>query len=334
MNSAVPTREPDRHADDQAYGLMQSAVSLISEGRWKEASHSLAQAAALHASADRPYDEARCLQLAATLQRSAGDTARARELARGAVQNKPPDSQLALSIEAERAETEFAESRYEAAVVHLTSAIGRARQAQLKPEGLSALLRRRGAANIALSRISEADMDFAEAARLLAAGDQNELPAFVRLEQAELLLNDGYAREADPVIATLAQTLPQAASPHLSAEMLAVQSHLARAAGRVREAADLAASARKHALQAVAPLSYFKASVSLAESLQELNELERAYGIYATTWVTLSDVVGKDVARSWVEPCLLVFQMRWGTEAFEQAKRGYEERRRQAMRSP
>ena len=56
---------------DPAETLAQRALSLIPRGDWAGAAAALEQAAALHAQAKRTYDDARCLQLAATLRRLA-----------------------------------------------------------------------------------------------------------------------------------------------------------------------------------------------------------------------------------------------------------------------
>jgi hypothetical protein len=39
-------------------------------------------------------------------------------------------------------------------------------------------------------------------------------------------------------------------------------------------------------------------------------------------------LLGQDIARSWVQPCLLGYKIRWGESTFQQAKTGYESQRR------
>ena len=69
---------------DRAATLMRTALGRIGAGDLRGAADDLSQAAALHALAGRGHDEARCLQLAATLQRFGGDAAAAGGLLRQA----------------------------------------------------------------------------------------------------------------------------------------------------------------------------------------------------------------------------------------------------------
>lgn len=306
--------------DARAFALMQSAHQLIAQGEWEQAAVALEEAAALHRAAGRPYDEARCLQLAATLRRSAGDPQRARLLAERAAAVAPADQPLAVSIAAEQAETAFAEGRHQDSVAAWTRAIELARQAAEKPGGLSAMLRRRAAAYLAMRQIEPASRDFDEAYRLL----PKELAGFVRAEQAGLLAQYGYVQEAEHAL----EGIEADSNPHLRAEMLVMRARLARAGGRTDEALVHAGRARDDALQAVAPLSYFAASVEMAEAFEARGDRTNAYGTLATAWATLGDLLGEDVAGSWIEPILLAYQLKWSEEAFLQAKRQYEASRR------
>src|SRR5207248_10897458 len=78
MSMAVADDHAEQARDDRAHALMQSALALIPQGSWPEAAAALEEAAMLHAQASRSYDQARCLQLAATLRRSAGQTSKSR----------------------------------------------------------------------------------------------------------------------------------------------------------------------------------------------------------------------------------------------------------------
>jgi tetratricopeptide (TPR) repeat protein len=310
---------------------MQSALALIPQGNWQAAAAALEQAAGLHANAGRAYDEARCLQLAATLRRSAGDLEQARLLNQRAAAVAPGDAPLAVSILAEQAETAFAEGRYPAAVSAWATALDQGRQAGLKADGLSAMLRRRAAAFLALDQVASANSDFDQAYQLLEAAHGGETAAFVRVEQANGLWQYGHLDAAEQAIAATESGLDgESTGPHLLAELLVLRSRLARGAGRMDTAAEYARRAREAALQAVAPLSYFAAGVELAEALQAQGDYTGAYGTLATTWATLSDVLGREVARSWVEPCLAAYNVVWGDLAFQQARSEYEAQRRAA----
>jgi len=314
--------------DDRALELMQRAHELIPRGEWDAAALALEQAATLHQETGRAYDRARCLQLAATLRRSAGDAEHARLLVERAAAVAPEDDQLAVSIAAEQAETAFAEGRFADAVAAWDRAIDIAREAGAKADGLSAMLRRRAAARISAGEVEPASLDFDEACRLLEQSRGKVTAGFVRAEQANLLLQYGHADRACQVLDAL-KTSPD---PHLLADVLVVRARLARRGGRIDEAADFAARARDAALETVAPVSYFAASVELAEASEARLDRTQAYGTLATAWATLGDVLGEGVARSWVEPVLASYRIKWGEPAFLQAKREYEARRRAAIR--
>jgi tetratricopeptide (TPR) repeat protein len=326
--NAQSSQEP-QGVDDQAYALMQLAARLAPEGRWEAAAEALEQAAKLHAQAKRGYDEARCLQLAATMHRSVGHLSKARPLSARATALAHPDRQLAVSIAAEQAEIAFAESRYQDALSEWSTAIQAAHQAGLKAEGMSAMLRRRAAAAMALGQINRANDDFEKAYRLVDATQGRVTASFVRLEQAALLWEYDHPDTAEQVLTGVEAGLADSqASPHLLAELFVARARLARTTNLIDAAVKYAERSRAAALEAVAPLSYFAASVELAEALQSKDSRIDAYSTLATAWATLSDLMGKEVAGSWVEPCLLAYKLRWGTPAFEQAKKEYEARRR------
>jgi tetratricopeptide (TPR) repeat protein len=318
-----------RTRDDKAEALMQTAHSLIHQGKWPEAAEALEEAAWLHAEAGRSYDQSRCLQLAATLRRSSGQVEKARSLVDRAADSAQEDRPLATSIAAERAETAFAAGQYEDAVSAWNDALDRAQEAGLKADGRSALLRRRAATFLALGQIGLAKSDFDEARALVAASHGHESAGFVRTEEANLLLQYGYAADAEHVLNLLEAALQEGPrDPHLSAEILLAHARLALAAKQVETAAEYARQARSAALEAVAPLSYFAASVELAEALEAQDKLAEAYGALATAWATLSDVLGRDAAQSWVEPCLMAYQLKWGDAIFAQTRKKYETTRR------
>jgi hypothetical protein len=114
----------------------------------------------------------------------------------------------------------------------------------------------------------------------------------------------------------------------LDAEVGVETARVQRAAGGIDEAAASARRARASALEAIAPVPYFAGGVELAEAQAAQGDHVAAYTTLATTWVTLADLLGRDVARSWVEPCLLVLRARWGAQAFDEARRAHDEQQR------
>jgi tetratricopeptide (TPR) repeat protein len=314
----------DTARDAEAWELMQSAHRLIRQGEWAQAGSALEKAAAIHREAGREYDEARCLQLAATLERSSGDLSKARRLADRAASVAPGDLPLAVSIASERAETALAEGRYDDALRLWHEAIAQARQAHAKPEGLSAMLRRLAAAQMASGTTEEAGQSFDEAARLIQAAMSGDAAGFVRTEQAGLLLQHGRVAEAVAVL----QGIDSARSPHLHAETLVMQARAARTTGHLDQALQLAQDARDAAREAAAPVSYFAGALELAQAFDASGDSMNAYGALATAQATLGDVLGLDAARSWIEPILMAYHMKWGESAFQDARRQYEARRR------
>ncbi len=244
--------------------------------------------------------------------------------------SKPRLSRLPISrwrcpIAAEEAETASSQGRDSDAAAAWTTALDRARSAGLKADGVSAMLRRRAAAYVGLDRIEDAGRDYDEAYRLTDVEHGSDVAGFVRIEQARALLDSGHAAEAERVVSVLD---PLNASEHLLAEIFVLRAKLERQHGHADKAISYATRARTAALAAVAPLSYFAASAELADILQWRGERTQAYGILATTLATLSDVLGKEVARSWVLPIVSAYQALWGGQSFNDAKSQYESERR------
>ena len=155
----------------------------------------------------------------------------------------------------------------------------------------------------------------------------------MRIEQAELLWRYERIDETERVVTRLEADLARAeVSSHLLAELLVLRARLARAGGETTKALDYARRSRDSALQATAPVSYLAASVEMAESFQSRGDYADAYGTLATAWATLSDLLGNDTARSWIEPCLIAYQVRWGEVGFQHAKSGYESQRRARLK--
>lgn len=195
------------------------------------------------------------------------------------------------------------------------------------------MLRRRAAALLELEQVGQAATDFDQAFELVSTAHGTDKALFVRVEQAGLLLQHNRADEAERVARAIEVELAtEPASPHFLAEFHVLRARLARTAGNLPAATEDAERARQAALEAVAPVSYFAAATELAEALEGQGDRPGAYGVLATAWATLSDVLGEEAASSWVEPCLLGYQIRWGGPAFQQAKTAYEARRRATLK--
>ena len=327
---AKPTDQHMQDSDSEA--LLNAAVDLIAQGDWAGAATSLENAAALHAERGRSYDEARCLQLAATLRRGAGDLLAAKRLSARAASIPSGDSRLGVSIAAEQGEAALACGDFDGAVVAWTSALERGSGALLTPDDRAALLLRRAPTFLALGRIPPALADYDQAYRLLQESHTDQTACFVRTEEASSLLDAGYCDESKQIIDELECHVPvEERTSHLAAEIFLARARQERAAGRFPSASDFARRARDAALEAVAPVTYFSAGAELAAALDAAGERVAAYGALASAWVTLADLLGGEAARSWVEPCLVAYQLKWGTDDFAETKSRYETIRRAEM---
>jgi hypothetical protein len=312
---------------DPAMTLMQAALGRIAGGDIAGAGADLEQAAALHAQAGRSYDEARCLQLAASLKRMGGDGAEAAGLMQRAAALDVRDLPLAVSIAAEAAEEAHSAGRWEEALERWTRCLATARTAGLRPDGMIALHDRRSQAALELDRPDEAEEDLERACAIA-----DEAVAWrLRAQHASRLIDRGSAERA-------ARLLPpdgQAIADPMARAMLAVQqARLARQSGALDRARSWASEARSAAREAIAPLPYFTGSVELAEICDEAGDRSAAYAALTSCWATLSDLLGRETARSWIEPCLLALQLRWGDAAFAAVKQAHDEARKHARQGP
>lgn len=318
-------------ADD----LVRKANDLMPLGEWRAAADALEDAAGLHAGAGQSADESRCLRFAAALRRYAGDPAGAIALADRAAAAAPDDPAMAMAADIQHAEAAAVDGRYAEADVFWTSAIDRADRQEVAATAADrgGLLCARADARISSGLVAAAASDFDRAHELLSTNGDVTAAHAVRVRQGIALLQLGYVAEAHAVSDTLDRVLAGVweVSPHLLAEADVLAARVARANDDFETAAQRAEQARARALDAVAPVIYFAAAVEIAEGQQATGSLEGAYGTLATASATLGDLLGRDVARSWIEPCLLAYQARWGDASFAAAKESYEARRRAAL---
>jgi tetratricopeptide (TPR) repeat protein len=270
------------------------------------------------------------LQLAATLRRSIGDTQSAEGLVKRAGDIPVDDLPLSVSIAAESAATAAAEGRFVDAVANWSVAIQKGSEAGLLADGLSALFRNRGVAFIALDRLAQAEADFARAFDLTRSAHGDDVATFILVDQANHLCDAGQVLVVKAMMGRLEALAARTSSLHLRGELELLFARLSIEDGDLQAAEAHARQARSHALKAVAPVTYFSAGVKLADVLETRGDRLQAYGVLATTWATLSDVIGKDAARSWIEPCLAAYRIKWGEQSFEKAKDEYDAQRRRA----
>src|SRR6185437_6226739 len=215
-------------AQDRAHELMESAHRLIAQGSWAKAGAALEEAAAIHMQAGRSYDQARCLQLAATLHRSAGDLAKAAMLADRAGTIPTGDAPLDVSIATERAQSAFDQGRYDESIQAFDRALDAAESAKMPPGQMSALERKRAAAQAAMGSIEQASRGFERACELLDVSGDHAGAQFVRVEEAGMLAENGRTDQAQAIL----DAIDASGDAHLRADILVLRSKLARAGGQ------------------------------------------------------------------------------------------------------
>jgi tetratricopeptide (TPR) repeat protein len=308
-------------APDPAEALMRAVLPLIARGDWTAAARSLEQAAALHEQAGRESEAARCLQGAGALRAAAGESAAASVLAGRAAAAAPGDPHNAAVALAQQGAAAAAEGAFETAAAQFTSALAAAERAGLGGDDRIALWRGLEAAHIRLGDLAAARGDV-DAACALADG---RMAGFLRTEQARLLIDAGRIEAARRALPP-----PPTDDPQLRAEILVERARLARSDGDGPLARATATDARASARSAVAPVPYFAAAVEQCEALDMLGDRPGAYEALTSAWGSLSDLLGAEVAKSWVEPCLLALKLRWGEAGFDAVKAAHDAGRKAA----
>jgi hypothetical protein len=79
---------------------------------------------------------------------------------------------------------------------------------------------------------------------------------------------------------------------------------------------------------------YVAAAQAIAELTEAGGDRAGAYESLAVGFVTVADLLGKEIAHACFDPALLGLRTRWGPEGFDAVKRAYEARRRAAGAAP
>ena len=316
-------------ADDIAEALALHANDLLQNGRTGEARLELDEAAAIHRSRGRVYDEARCTQFAATLCRFEGRLDEAKDRAHRALTLSEFTGPIAVSAHAELGEIALAEGKGAEAATAYRAALDAGETTGLVDSARAALLRKRAAALTVAAQYQDAVHDLETAHDLLIhAGDR---PGALRalIEQATALQHAGRFPESGRIArrgldAALEGDHAALADLHL---LVAAEALNRRDGAGAMTAAQ---TARTHALAANAPTSYIGAAVTIAELAESAGDRLKAYEALAVGWATLGDLLGRDLARATFEPKLKGMRERWGAAAFDDVKKTYEASRQQA----
>lgn len=307
---------------------LNSAQEAVSLGDWEGAAKQLRRAANEAAARGEAQRAAHCEQMAASLYRAAGSleeslAAAARVAGRA---NESPRARFAA--EAERAETLFAAGKFADACQAWEKAIHEADRLNLPDTPRATVVRRHALCLAHAGQREEAWANFDAAASLMADSGIEHAVAWVDIEHAQVACDIREVPEARRVLARDRVVRAAGEDDHLRAQMHCVRAACALVDRDAVAARDEARAAREAALLAVAPIAYFAASVYLSQAADLLGDRVEAYRALATAWVTLSDLLGEPVARSWVEPVLLAFQWQWGEEAFATVRAEHDRQRR------
>jgi hypothetical protein len=152
------------------------------------------------------------------------------------------------------------------------------------------------------------------------------------IEEATAFQHAGLFAEAERIvhraIELAGQTNDHAALADIHL-LLATQALESRDAAGAMAAAQ---AARTQALAANAATSYIAAAITIARIAEVTGDRQLAYEALAVGWVTLSDLLGSDMARMAFEPKLKELRQRWGASAFDEIKKTYEGHRRSMKR--
>lgn len=309
-----------------------AAQGALAHADWQRAAKQLREAANAAAARGEAQRAAHCEQMAASLYRAAGSldqslAAAARIAGRG---HASPQAQFAAA--AERAETLFAAGRASEACDAWEAALREANALGLPATPRATVLRRQALCLAHAGRLDAAWAAFDHAATLMTASGIDHAAAWVDVEHAQVACDLNEVRHARSVLARTRVAHAAASDEHVRAQAHCVLAACALAEHDTQTARVAALAARDAALAAVAPLAYFAAAVSLSRAADLQGDRIEAYRTLATAWVTLGDLLGQPVARSWVEPVMLTLQWQWGLPAFA-AVRAEHDRLRRAERS-
>jgi tetratricopeptide (TPR) repeat protein len=317
-------------ADDIAEALAHHANHLLQRGHTGDARLELDEAAAIHRARGRVYDQARCTQMAATLCRFEGKLDEANDRSSLALRLTDSTGTIAVSAFAELGEIALAQGKGAEAAQGFQSALDAGIATGLVDSARAALLRKRAMALAAAGRFDEAIRDLAAAHDLLTRLGDRAGAARTLIEQATACRHAGRPDAADAIVQQAMEPAVQAQDHAALADLHLLRS--ARALDRHDAAAALAAAeiARTHALAANAPTPYVAAAHAIAQLAEAAGDRLRAYEALAVGWATLSDLLGREMARLAFEPALAQMRERAGAAAFDDVKRAYELRRRGA----
>jgi hypothetical protein len=315
-------------ADD----LVHQANEALQRGELDDAIALLARSADEHRAAGRDAAASHGDRLAAVVAMTLGEPDRAAALAQQALDAVAGDAgheRLTFAALVTLAEANRHGDHPEAALDHLGEAIALAEGLGadvVPPIEHAALLRRRAGISQALGDESAAIEDLRAATELLAeAGDEGSA-ATAELELAGVLAGLS-APQARKALSAARGRAASAAAGGVLARIDVADASLALAEGDLDRARACYRSARDGALAAIDPATFIAAVSGMSLAADQAGDRVDAYRSLASGWVTLADLLGRDVAAEAFRPQLEMLRSRWGADEFTRVKATHDQHR-------
>jgi len=304
-----------------------SVAATAAKGDLVAARSALRRLADRAESAGRRASASRALRLSAALDRVLGDTADAAATARRAAELAGTERDLVAAAHDELGEALLTLGHADGAA----DAFGRAADAAAAAGlGTAPALRRKQAYALATGGHATAAADVLTDL----AGDSAEPAARAAMLVQAAAGAAGTTGAADLWTAARAAvdaTGGGAGTQALRADLAFVAAAEALQRGDLAGALAQVRAARRHALDAINPLSYTAAAVAESSLAEHAGDDESAYGSLATGYATLGDLVGRQLSAQTFEGPLLELRRRWGQDRFAAAKAAYEASRRRYL---
>jgi tetratricopeptide (TPR) repeat protein len=313
-----------------AEALLQHANALIQAGQIGQARAALDEAAAVHASSGRTMDEARCLQMAATLYRFQGALDEAGQRVARALELVEAQGPIGVAAYAELGEIELSRGRGLEAAAQFRAALD-AGGGDLADSARTGLLRKRAAALAVANEYTEAMRDLETAYGLSAQTDDKVAAVRILIEMATALQHSRDLAGADAIIQHALHAAELAGDHAALAEIHLLQTTQALMRRDAEAAMEAARAARTEALSGNAPASYIAAAHTISQLAESAGDRPGAYEALAVGWATIADLPHPSLARTAFEPSLREMRARWGAMAFDQIKQAYEASRRKML---
>jgi hypothetical protein len=308
--------------------LAAAANGALDGGALAEAVDLFERSARAHLRAGRPPMASHGFRLAAAVALTLGQPARAAELAGRAVrQAGGAASRFAALVTL--AEAERHGDRPGDAVGSLTEALDLTSSTAGVATALevAAVLRRRAGLQHGLGRVAAAVADLTEATGLLVEAAEDGSAADAQVELAGLLADRSPERARAALVAAR-RLATGAAAVGVLAKVDVAEGSLALAAGDDRAAEAGFVAGRDRALEAVDPATYIAAASGAAAAAVRAGDRVRGYGHLAAGWVTVSDLLGGEVAAEAFRPQLERLRAAWGPTAFAAVRAAHDDARR------